>query len=119
MENDPNFAVKGEDQELFSTWQKMENADQEAKSNLDSARSAVELEREGARKSLNTWTPIDEFDGNVLVRDVLVWVDPGAGQPIAYVFTLKQYTLEHQEDHTRPDAAWILMGVQEQEGPSE
>jgi hypothetical protein len=119
LSEDPNFAAKGEDPELFSTWQEMENADREAKSKLDSARNAVELEREGARKSLNTWTPIDEFDGDVLVRDVLVSVDPGAGQPIAYVFTLKQYTLEHQEDHTRPEAGWILMGIREKESSSE
>ncbi len=113
MKDQPDFTAPAEDEELFSTWQEMEKADRGSKSRLDSLRQKVELEREGARKSLNTWTPIDEFDGNVTVRDLWVSVDKGDGEMLDYLLTLKKYTLEHKKEKTRPEARWILIEIQE------
>jgi hypothetical protein len=117
MNAQPDFTAQGENEELFSTWQKMEKADRLSKSRLDSVRQKVELERKGARKSMNTWTPVDEFDGNVTVRDVLVSVDAGDGETIDYLLTLKKYTLEHKKEKKRPEARWILTEIQERGSP--
>jgi hypothetical protein len=79
---------------------------------IQSLRHEVEQEREAARKSLETWSPIDDFDGEVDVAVVLVTVESDEGEGLYYL-TLKRYNLIHREDGSEPSARWIVTAVQE------
>ncbi|HXV59797.1 MAG TPA: hypothetical protein VEK15_03820 [Vicinamibacteria bacterium] len=103
--------VGDEAEELFERWRTLERADDELKSRLDELRRAVEREREGARKSLVTWDPIDEFDGRALVKEVLVVAELDDGSQQRFVITLKKYLLARPNDASEPESRWVVMGV--------
>ena len=78
---------------------------------VERLRGELEREREAARKSVATWSPIDEFDGEVDVRDVTVKVRSRDGER-TYSLTLKRYRLVHSENGARPPSRWIVTAVQ-------
>ncbi len=102
--------------ELLSTWQRHQRVSKQRRALILQLRREVDFHREGARKSLLTWSPVDEFDGKEEVREVLVTVKFGEGGGKAFIIIMKRFDLVHTKDGTRPEARWIIMEIQEQSG---
>lgn len=81
-------------------------------SRVDRLRLRVEREREQARKSVKTWTPIDGLQGDVEVRRVeLVVRSPSGDHHCA--LTLKRYRLSNSSEQ-RPaiPSRWIVTAIE-------
>jgi hypothetical protein len=81
-------------------------------SRVDRLRREVEQQREAARKSLETWSPIDEFEGEIDVSEVEVSVRSPNGSEQTFSLTVKRYRLIHSPDTTRPMARWVVTEIQ-------
>jgi hypothetical protein len=74
-------------------------------------------ERTIARMSLmGAITDIDEFDGDVSVKKVLVAISGEDGTKSNYLVTLCRYNLANRENNFRPRAVWIITEFEEGAG---
>ncbi len=80
-------------------------------SRVDRLRAELEEQREAARKSLRTWSPIDELVGAVEVGEVEVSLRPPEGIERSFSLTLKRYLLAHPQTGVRPAADWIVTAI--------
>jgi hypothetical protein len=99
---------------LIAEWDEHRRKAREARQVMAEARNRLELERDGARKSVSTWKLVDELDGDEEVKDVLVSVDVGEPREKQFLFTLKRYHLSDSEDGATLKARWIILGIEEQ-----
>jgi hypothetical protein len=99
--------------ELLSKWEEYRRKGHEAREVMAEARTRLELERGGARKSVSTWKLVDELDGEEEVKEVLVSVDIGERREKQFVFTLKMYHLSNLEDGSTLKARWIILRIEE------
>jgi hypothetical protein len=100
---------------LLAEWEEHRRKAREAREVMAEARNRLELERDGARKSVSTWKLVDELDGEEEVKEVLVSVDIGERREEHFVFTLKRYHLSDSEDGSPLNARWIILGIEEQD----
>lgn len=80
-------------------------------SRVERLREQIEREREEARKSVETWAPIDEFQGGVETRQVEVVVRSPSGD-YHYNLTLKRYQLARSTDASPFNSRWIVTAIQ-------
>lgn len=78
---------------------------------VDRLRAELGEQREAARKSLRTWSPIDEFEGTVEVSEVEVEIRSPRGDDGAFFLTMKRFSLENSQTGARPPAEWILTRI--------
>ena len=78
---------------------------------VDRLRAELDEQREAARKSLRTWSPIDEFEGMVEVSEVEVEIRSPRGDDGSFFLTMKRFSLENSQTGARPPAEWILTKI--------
>jgi hypothetical protein len=72
-------------------------------------------ERRLARMSLmGAISEVNEYDGDVSVKKVLVAITGEGNIKSNYVVTLSQYNLANRENRFRPNAVWIITDIEEQ-----
>ena len=81
-------------------------------SRIDRLRRGLEEQREAARKSLRTWSPIDQLQGVVEVAEVEVNLHSPQGDERTFSLTMKRYSLGNPQTGTRPPAEWIVTGIE-------
>ncbi len=79
---------------------------------IDRLRRELEEQREAARKSLRTWSPIDALEGRVEVVEVEVNVQSKQSDERTFSLTMKKYSLENPQTGTRPPAEWIVTEIE-------
>ena len=80
-------------------------------SRVERLRAEIEREREEARKSVQTWAPIDEFQGGVETRQVEVIVRSPSGD-YHYRLALKRYRLARSADASPFASRWIVTAIE-------
>lgn len=95
---------EGEDTEL-----------QRIQSRVERLRVRVERERGEARKSVETWAPIDGFRGDVEIRQVEVIVRSPSGDR-RYALTLKRYRLSCSPNESQTASWWIVTAIESVDG---
>ncbi|MFQ5790431.1 MAG: hypothetical protein ACE5JI_08155, partial [Acidobacteriota bacterium] len=113
LRKNPDFPLDAREVELHSKWQEYRKGRLEKKNRLMALRAKLALDREAARKSLGTWSPIDQFDGDEYLKEVLVCVETREGKKKSFRFTLKKHDLTRRSDGGRPQAHWIIVDIRE------
>ncbi|MGH9460854.1 MAG: hypothetical protein ACRD1X_06525 [Vicinamibacteria bacterium] len=80
-------------------------------SRVERLRAEIEREREEARKSVETWAPIDEFQGGVETRRAEVIVRSPTGD-YHYALTLKRYRLSRSAEASPFASRWIVTAIE-------
>jgi hypothetical protein len=80
-------------------------------SRVERLRAEIERVREEARKSVETWAPIDESQGGVETRRVEVIVRSPSGD-YHYQLTLKRYRLARSADASPFASRWIVTAIE-------
>ncbi len=105
----------GEFQEEVENFQKeaerLEQISQSAAHERDVERSAAGLSLMGA-------SGIDDLDGEVLSKEVLVKVKTREAGEKTYVFDLRHYDLFNKTNNGKPRSRWIIAGIREEGTPS-
>ena len=81
-------------------------------SRIERLRRDLEEQREAARKSLHTWSSIDQLRGVVEVAEVEVNLQSPQGDESTFSLTMKRYSLGNPQSGTRPPAEWIVTEVE-------
>ncbi len=80
-------------------------------SRVDRLRRSLEERREAARKSVRTWSPIDQLQGVVEVAEVEVNLQSPQGDERAFSLTMKRYSLGNPQTGAWSRAEWIVTGI--------
>jgi hypothetical protein len=80
-------------------------------SRVERLRVQIEREREEARKSVETWAPVDEFQGVVETRQAEVIVRSRSGD-YRYTLTLKRYRLARAAAASPVASRWIVTAIE-------
>lgn len=81
-------------------------------SRVDRLRTELDAQREVARKSLRTWSSIDDFAGRIEIAEVEVSLRAPDGNERFFSLTLEKYSLAHRQSGTRSSAKWIVTRVE-------
>ncbi len=81
-------------------------------SRVERFRYELEEQREAARKSVRTWSPIDQLQGVVEVAELEVNLQSPQGDERAFSLTMKRYSLGNPQTGVRPSAEWIVTGIE-------
>lgn len=88
---------------------------QRIQSRVERLRDELEREREEARKSVETWTAVDGFQGDVETCQVDVIVRSPSGD-YYYDLTLKRYALSREPGSGPVPSRWIVTVIEATEG---
>ena len=81
-------------------------------SRIDRLRRSLEEQREAARKSVRTWSPIDQLQGVVEVAEVEVNLQSPQGNERTFSLTMKRHSLGNPQTGAWPRAEWIVTGIE-------
>jgi hypothetical protein len=110
-----NAARAARDARLQETGEGEDTELQRIQSRVERLRVGVERERGEARKSVETWAPIDGFRGDIEIRQAEVIVRSPSGDR-RYALTLKRYRLSRSPNESQTASRWIVTAIEFVEG---
>ncbi|MFQ5789934.1 MAG: hypothetical protein ACE5JI_05590 [Acidobacteriota bacterium] len=111
LDADPDYEFEGNLQELRLEWEKYRAERRDLEHQLGEVRRQIDHEARLAAKSLMSDTPIDRFEGEVAVSQVLVKVRTKEESEKPYRFTLRKYNL--RDGANQPPSRWIVIAIKE------
>jgi len=106
-----NAARAARDARLQATGEAEDAELERIQSRVERLRIQVEREREEARKSVETWAPIDGFQGDVETRRAEIIVRSPSGD-LPYALILKRYRLSRSSDASPSPSRWIVTAIE-------
>jgi hypothetical protein len=114
MDSDPDYRFQGEWGELQREWESFRDREDEWHRKRLEVMRVLEQERKLSKMSLMSSEEIDELEGDVITRQVLVNVDKSESGERPYLFTLRKYDLTRPGTEYKPPSKWIIAGIEEE-----
>ena len=113
MDSDPEYRFQGAWGEIQKAWESFRERNEEWHRKRDEILLEIDEELKLSKMSLMSSEEIEQMEGGVLVKDVLVNVTkPEAGER-PYVFTLRKYELSRKGSDYKPPSKWIITAIEE------
>ncbi len=114
MDSDPDYRFQGAWGAIQEEWETFRDRDEEWQLKRQENLQALDQELKLSKMSLMSSEEIDELEGEVITREMLVNVaKPEAGER-SYLFTLRKYELTRARSEYKPLSRWIIAGIEEE-----